>query len=145
MARPGIKSAGPGQLPFEAVQTTQFVSPGAISSAGLIPFPRRSGSFRKFAPKVLTKYGCSLWVKRAFEYADMWMAADVQEKLVHLTDSPQVVDALVDGLDWPVKMFQAVAVGIEGVIGTTPLDSLHGEIKKRVCDSVRALDTQAKR
>jgi hypothetical protein len=116
MARPGIKARGPECIPFEAATGAVFVSPGVMSCAGIIPYPKRSGDFRKFAPRVLMKYGGSMWVKRGFEAKELLMAGDVPEKLIHLAASSQEVDEMVDVLDWPVKMLQAVEEGVEEML-----------------------------
>jgi hypothetical protein len=46
--------------------------------------PKGRKSLRHFAPRVLTKYGGRIWVKRKFEAKELLAAADVPEKLAHL-------------------------------------------------------------
>ncbi len=134
MARPGIKSTGLNNLPFTAVKSTEFVEAGVMSCAGIIPFPKGRKSFRHFAPRVLTKYGGRIWIKRKFEAKELLAAADVPEKLVHLSQSHFEINKLVDELDWPVKMLQAVAEATEGTLEST--DRLQSVGKKRKVDEV---------
>jgi hypothetical protein len=49
-----------------------------------------------------------LWVKRKFEAKRLLTVADVPEKLVHLSASHYEVNKMVDELDWPLKLLQAV-------------------------------------
>ncbi len=74
MARPGVKATGPVSLPFKAVGVTNFVEPGVMCCAGVIPYPKGKKCFRQFAPRVLTKYGGRVWVKRKFESKELLAA-----------------------------------------------------------------------
>jgi hypothetical protein len=116
-----------------------------MSCAWIIPYPKRSGDFRKFAPKVLTKYGGSMWVKRGFEAKELFMAGDVPETLMHLAVSSQEVDKMVDVLDWPVKMLQAVTEGVEGILDKDGKCSGIGVKHSRKSDSLKALNADVKR
>lgn len=121
MARPGVKATGPVSLPFQAVGVTNFVEPGVMCCAGVIPYPKGKKCFRQFAPRVRTKYGGRIWVKRKFEAKELLAAADVPEKLVHLSASHYDLNKIVDALDFPIKMLQAVAEAVG-----TSLDSSGG-------------------
>jgi hypothetical protein len=145
MTRPGIKSAGPGELPFKAASSPVFVSPGVMSCAGIIPYPKRTGDFRKFAPRVVTKYGGALWVTRNYEAKELLMAGDVPEKLIHLASSAQEVDSMVDAMDWPVKMLQAVAEGVEGILEEDGSFCAVGCKRMRKCEDLVSLNAEVKR
>jgi hypothetical protein len=119
MARPGVKATGPVSLPFQAVGVTNLVEPGVM--AGVIPYPKGKKCFRQFAPRVRTKYGGRIWVKRKFEAKELLAAANVPEKLVHLSASHYDLNKIVDALDFPIKMLQAVAEAVG-----TSLDSSGG-------------------
>jgi hypothetical protein len=116
MARPGIKAVGPEYMPFDAAVVPVFESSGVMSCDSIVPYPKRPGEFREFVPRVLTKYGGELWVKRSFEAKELLIAGDVPEKIIHLASTSQEVDRMVNVLDWPVKMLQAVAEGIDGIL-----------------------------
>jgi hypothetical protein len=145
MARPGIKSAGPGELPFKAASSAVFVSPGVMSCAGIIPYPKRTGDFRKFAPRVLTRYGGDMWVTRNYEAKELLMAGDVPEKLIHLASLAQQADSMVDVMDWPVKMLQAVAEGVEGILDEDASFCAVGCKRTRKCEDLVLLNAEVKR
>jgi hypothetical protein len=134
MARLGVKLTGLNNLPFKAVENTEFVEAGVMSCAGIIPFPKGRKSFRHFAPRVLTKCGGRLWVKRKFESKELLAAADVPEKLVHLSQSHLEINKLADELDWPVKMLQAVAEATKGTLESS--NSWQSGGKKRKVEEV---------
>jgi hypothetical protein len=134
MARPGIKTSGPVSLPFKAVTDTNFVASGVMCCAGAIPFPKNRRSFRHFAPSVRTKYGGRIWVKRKFEPKELLAAADVPEKLVHLSSSHCELNEMVDALDCPVKMLQAVAEAIGLSLGAVGSGTRPGDRKRKAVE-----------
>jgi hypothetical protein len=73
-------------------------------------------------------------VKRKFESKGLLAAADVPEKLVHLSQSHLEINKLVDELDWPVKMLQAVAEATKGTL--EPSNSWQSGGKKRKVEEV---------
>jgi hypothetical protein len=115
MGRPGVRSAGPGPLPFDSGRSAQFSEPGVMLCDGIIPYPKGRQLFREFAPSGLTKYGGEIWVKHRFEAKALLAAAGVPKKLVHLSQ-PHEVELLLDHLEWPVKMLQTVAEGLESCL-----------------------------
>jgi hypothetical protein len=142
LARPGIKDVGQDRLPFEAATGTVYVSPGVMSCAGIIPYPKHPGEFQKFAPQVLTKYGRALWVKRAFEAKEILMAGDVPETFIHLAATLQEMDCLIDVLDWPSKMLQVVAEGVEGILDKDPKGAGSGTKRNRKAGSIEGFNLE---
>jgi hypothetical protein len=134
MARPGVKISGPVSLPFKAVTDTNFVESGVMCCAGAIPFPKGKKSFRQFAPSVRTKYGGRIWVRRKFESKELLAAADVPEKLVHLSASHCELNEMVDVLDYPIKILQAVAEAIGLSLGSTNDVIRSGGLKRKALE-----------
>ena len=88
---------------------------------------------------MLTKYGGAIWVKRHFETKELLAAADVPEKLIHLS-LPHEVELLVEHVFCPIKVLQTVAEALE--------DSLkrEGDGRKRQREiDVTEVTTAAKR
>jgi hypothetical protein len=87
-----------------------------------------------------------MWIKRAFESTELLMAGDVPKTLVHLSSSPRETENLVDMLDWPVKMLQAIAEGVDGVLDREAGD-IEGEFKRnRAAETLKkGLNTDVKR
>jgi hypothetical protein len=100
---------------------------------GIIPYSKGRQLFRKFAPRVLTKYGGEIWVKRRFEVKKLLAAADVPEKLVHLSQ-PHEVELLLDHLDWPVTMLQTVAERLEPCVSQPEAQRKRGRETAEVDD-----------
>jgi hypothetical protein len=116
IACPGIKAGAPEKCPFTIGSSTEFVQSEVMRGARIIPYPKGTKLFRRYAHRVLTKYGRKIWVKRKFESKELLAAVDVPERLVHLAAGYNKVNALLDKVDWPIKTLQSVAEAVNGVL-----------------------------
>jgi hypothetical protein len=73
-------------------------------------------------------------VRRKFEAKELLAAADVPEKLVHLSSSHCELNEMVDALDCPVKMLQAVAEAIGLSLGAVASESRPRDRKRKALE-----------